>query len=382
MSPSPTRLTVEGYDLLKVLGQGTAGTVYLARCTPTSQHVAIKLIPASKVRTTVRREVSHHLPQQHPNIMPLHAVTYAHIPHKPPSLALVMDYAPAGDMFDEVASAAPLSPRLLRRRLFDIATALHHLHQQNIAHLDVKLENVVITPSNTAQLIDFGCARRMSSKPDPDTPLGGTLQYIPPEVVEDASYPPSATSDAWALGVLAYTALSGSYPFNGASANASDAENDRFTRRRIRFSRPHRLPAAIDLPSDLRNIIYGLLEKDPAKRMTIPQVLAELQRASSVSRPRMSQRGVMAGKVTSRRPPSPSSTVDADFGGVSCTTRKQTIEEALRVVDAIQRSRARGGDEIRLYMSDLGPVHRAAEGRRARHSASATHRPHVDNRTQ
>lgn len=359
--PSTQHFTMDGYDFLDVIGEGTAGTVYLARPDSSSSNVAVKIISSSKVRDPVRREVAIHIQQSHPNILPLHAVTLARIPHSSPALALVMPYAPMGDMFAEVAASGGLPPRALRRRLRDIAAGLNHLHQQKIAHLDLKLENVIISSSSTAQLIDFGCARPIGDKASSNFPMGGTLHYIPPEIVTDASCPPSTTSDAWALGVLAYTALSGCYPFNGATSGATEFENDFATRQRILSKPPHRIPSSVDLPSDLRRIIYGLLEKDPSKRMTIPQVIAELEHfeSSVPSRSRISHRTMVKSFDThsnfaNRRPRSPASPSEASFS--PCVSQpKQSVQDALRVVDSVQRSHLRAAQEARLCTSEKPP---------------------------
>lgn len=358
--PRTPQYTVDGYDLLQVIGEGTAGTVYLARSHQSSSNVAIKLVPSSKVRDAVRREVAIHIQQSHPNILPLHAVTLARTHHASPALALAMSHATMGDMFGEIAASGGLPPRTLRRRLRDVAAALGHLHQQKIVHLDVKLENVVISSTSTAQLIDFGCARCIGDKHACNAPLGGTLQYIPPEVVADASCPPATTSDAWALGVLAYTALFGCYPFNGATTAGTDLENDSATRHRILSNPPHTIPSHVDLPPDLHRIIFGLLEKNPSKRMTISEVIAELERSESsvLARSRIPYRArikTFDSNCPSRRSRSPAGPADADFSPCVCQ-EKQSVEAALHVVDTVQCSRARAAKEIRLYKSSVNPV--------------------------
>lgn len=278
-------------------------------------------------------------------------------------------------MFKEVASAGSLPPRVLRRRLRDIVSALGYLHAQGIAHLDLKLENVVLSNSNSAKLIDFGCAAPLDQN-DPAASLGGTLHYLPPELAQDPKFPPAATTDAWSLGVLAYTAIAGAYPFNGAQEGASEASNDRATRHRIVHAQPHRIPSCIDLPSDLRRIVYGLLEKDPAKRMTIPQVAKELGISLDASAA-VVKAGDNAGKANiphkrhsnGARPRSPASPVDAQFDRRRHHgSQSQTREDALRVVDTIRASRARVGADVRKYMSDVNP----SSGRSTHRSAGAS----------
>lgn len=385
----PSALSVDGYVLHDVLGTGTAGTVYRASlsvgaASSSAASFAVKVIPCAKVRTAVRREVALHAVLHHPNIAVLHRVLPVRIStpfplsHSPHALALVTELAPAGDMFAEVAAAGCLKPRLLRRRLRDIVAALTYLHNNDILHLDLKLENVVLSRSQTAKLIDFGCARTLASN-HKDSPLGGTLHYLPPELVADPNRSPGKESDAWSLGVLVYTALAGSYPFNGAVAGATDQQNDTATRQRILHSRPHTMSACIQVPSDLRRIVFGLLEKDPQKRMTIDQVVQELSRSIDTSSIATSTGSLLKpGKsrdphrnCASSRPRSPASPAEADFAPCNCGAQ-QSQEEALRVVDAIQRSRARTAAEVRWHMSDINPASgRSRQQRRASATASS-----------
>lgn len=338
--PSSPPVTLSNYTLHDELGRGVSGLVYLASAAsaPTPAF-AVKVIPNSKLRPAVRREVALHYPLRHPNIVRLHAVhparPAAHSHHhrssssspSSVSLALVTELAHAGDMFAEVAATGSLPPALLRSRLADIVTALSYLHSHGIAHLDLKLENVVISKSNAAKLTDFGCAAHIGRVHPTQAPRG-TLHYLAPEYLDNPSLPPDPAADAWSLGVLTYTALVGAYPFNGARHGASDKANDRATKYRILRAPPHRIPSSVQIPSDLKSIIYGLLNKDPAKRMTIPQVQARLASARRSS------------KSSSRyysRPPSPDSPITADFDSKPSlpTHYTQTKEDALRIFDAI-----------------------------------------------
>lgn len=252
-----------------------------------------------------------------------------------------MDYGSVGDMFTEVASAGSLPGRVIRRRLKDIASGLQYLHQNGIAHLDVKLENVVINSCSTAKLIDFGCARYVKDCTESSkySSFGGTLHYLAPEVVETSSPVPSTSSDTWALGVLAYTAMVGSYPFAAPSADPQAMEDEDAVRHRIVNCAPHRIPSSIRMASDVQKMIYGLLEKDPKKRMSISQVLSELERCNESTRYRVARVG------STDRPRSPAGPTEADFSGYPYDT-KQTGEEALEIVDSIQSNRGRSDWEV------------------------------------
>lgn len=282
MPHSPFR--TDNYDILSPIGDGNAGSVYTARHTADTSKskaslVALKFIPMPKISDSTRREVSIHTTLSHPNIITLHHVLPAiHIPSNTPALALVLEYAPAGDMFTEVSSAGALPARVVRRRLLHIATALSHLHSKNLLHLDVKLENVVLDNAGTAKLVDFGCARYISPNSLNVIP-GGTLNYTPPELIsEDSACHPNEACDAWSLGVLAYSALAGHYPFH-SGAGCEEAN----TKHRIAHERPRRFPPAVAVPDDLARIVHALLEKDPVKRMTVAQALAALHQTTDTA---------------------------------------------------------------------------------------------------
>ncbi|CAN8069430.1 unnamed protein product [Agarophyton chilense] len=356
--------SVPGYIIERQLGEGTAGVVYAARSLSHSSqyhrahnsiphNVAVKIIPRSKVRQAVRREVALQIALRHPNIARLYHVAplsvrtqrHSHSISSQLALALIMDCAPAGDMFSQVAATGSLPPRILRQRLRHICQALQYLHSNNIAHLDVKLENVVICHDSVAKLIDFGCARRLDEKPDPSqpVPLAGTLHYLCPELLKNPAHPPAASSDAWSLGVLAYTALAGMYPFNGARRAYTEEQSDAATKRRILDASPHRIPSCVNVPSDLRTIIDGLLQKDVGNRMTIPQVIQILDKSISVSPIVCSQRcpqqeQQQPSKFDIARPPSPTAPADADFSESHVV---QTVDEALYVVEDVQNNRLR-----------------------------------------
>lgn len=371
---SPSTYAIPGYRLENPIGDGNAGKVFAARhlsdrSNSPSSLVAIKIIPRSKVADAARREVDIHLHLEHPNIATLHRVTTASIPHSnsspttshpsppsPTSLALVMEYGSAGDMFTEVATAQFLPARLVRRRLVQIASALQFLHRNRIVHLDVKLENVILTRTATPKLIDFGCARHLDSTQPLNTTLGGTLHYLAPEVVANSDALPSTANDAWALGVLIYTALIGNYPFNPVTRSSQQDEDDEI-KKRILHSAPHPIPSSLQIPSDLVTIIHGLLEKDPSKRMTISKVLQIAQATPDFTTRRYPNRiystQINVSKIDPnahhRRPRSPSGTPDADFAPVD-VEQPQAKADALRVVDRIIRSRMTAATDInRLF---------------------------------
>lgn len=370
---SVSSYAIKDFSIQSAIGDGNVGKVFAARHhsdlsnSPTTL-VAIKIIPRSKVGESARREVDVHFGLDHPNIATLYRVTTASIPYSnfssptqgiplpsPTSLALVMEHGYAGDMFTEVSTAHFLHPSLVRRRLRQIASAVQFLHLNRIVHLDIKLENVILTSDATAKLIDFGCARHLDCIRPRNINLGGTLHYLAPEVVGNPDALPCMSQDAWALGVLIYTALVGNYPFNPLTPSSPKVEDDE-TKKRILDFPPHPIKSSLRIPSDLVQIIYGLLEKDPSKRMTIPQLLQILESTPDILSRHVNH--INSSQMDSpkigpnshhQRVISPSGAPDADFAPIH-DVFLQTKADALREVDGIIRSRMRSASDInRLF---------------------------------
>lgn len=364
-SPVPAPYSLSNYDVLSSVGCGNSGTVHLVRpvtleksntfnrdvpCCHNGRRVA-KVIPHSKLTDATRREIAIHSSLAHPNIVAFHRVTPATstLSDHNMALAILMEYAPAGDMFTEVCSAGLLDPHTIRRRILHIATALQYLHQNHVAHLDVKLENVVLANDGSAKLIDFGCARRLDQSLPVDATLGGTVQYLPPELVATPDAPPTTAMDAWSLGVLLYTALTGNYPFNAVVSRDQDPMDDHLAepviRNRILHCPPHPVPSFISVPSDLQRLLSGLLQKDPANRLTIPRVLDILNESQRTSFALCNSRYQRRPPYFSRRIPQPSPVAPTNLNSVQSPSQhtsqcahcqKQSLNTALSIFELVR----------------------------------------------
>lgn len=142
-----------------------------------------------------------------------------------------------------------------------IMSAIEYMHNQDISHRDIKLENILIeNGSKKVKIIDFGfcCASKEKLKI-----FCGTPSYMSPEIVSKREYygPPS---DIWACGVLLYVLLCGTYPFK------SSFEKDLFRKiKRGIFS----FPSTPDLSSEVQDLIRKILITDPAKRPSASDIL-------------------------------------------------------------------------------------------------------------
>ena len=201
---------VAGYRLERTLGHGTMGTVYLARpLKGVDRPVAIKrvrILGTPDERDRLRREAETLARLDHPNI-----VRILEVIDDRDGIAIVMAYAPNGTLASRIASS-PLTPEAVTAVLAPIADALGSAHRKGILHRDLKPQNVLFTSDDLPLLADFGISHDAAHTSITNTDFAlGTAGYLDPDVADGAE--PSEASDQYALGIVAYEALTGRLPF-------------------------------------------------------------------------------------------------------------------------------------------------------------------------
>ncbi len=269
------RKTIEHYEIVRRLGAGGSGVVYLANDTLLQRPVVLKilrtgLLSAQQLRTTVLREARLASAIEHPNVCAIYEVGEAG-----DEGYIVMQYVP-GQSLDQLIARGPATPQLLLSVGIQIADGLQAAHALGIFHRDLKPQNVMLTDGGLVKILDFGLARRLRPEDasfDPSKPglakdasvaatytaRGGTIRYMAPE--QFVTGQSSVQSDVWALGVILYELVSGRHPFS-----RPDAE-DFQTIRAIQFSDPVDLSEIVpDISTELKSVIATCLEKTPATR--------------------------------------------------------------------------------------------------------------------
>jgi eukaryotic-like serine/threonine-protein kinase len=269
------RKTIEHYEIIRRLGAGGSGVVYLANDTLLQRPVVMKilrmgLMSAEQMRTTVLREARLASAIEHPNVCAIYEVGEAG-----EEGFIVMQYVP-GQSLDTLIARGPASLQLVLSVGIQIADGLQAAHTLGIFHRDLKPQNVMLTDGGLVKILDFGLARRLRPEDanfDPSKPAlvkdasvaatytarGGTIRYMAPE--QFVTGQSSVQSDVWALGVLLYELASGRHPFS-----RPDAE-DFQTIRAIQFSDPPDLSGIVpSISIELQSVIGTCLEKNPAAR--------------------------------------------------------------------------------------------------------------------
>ncbi|XP_028762725.1 serine/threonine-protein kinase SAPK3-like [Neltuma alba] len=253
----------ERYEPLKELGSGNFGVARLVRDKITKELVAVKYIErGKKIDEKVQREIINHRSLRHPNIIKFREVLLT-----PTHLAIVMEYAAGGELFERICSAGRFSEDEARFFFQQLISGVSYCHSMQICHRDLKLENTLLDGSPTPRLkiCDFGYSKSAILHSQPKSTVG-TPAYIAPEVLSRKEYD-GKIADVWSCGVTLYVMLVGGYPFE----DPEDPRNFRKTIGRI-MSVQYSIPDYVRVSADCRHLLSRIFVADPAKRITIPEI--------------------------------------------------------------------------------------------------------------
>lgn len=193
------------------MGQGKFGRVYLAREKKTEIPVAIKQLYKkelykSNCEIQVLREIEIQSHLDHPYI--LHLFTWFHDERR---VYLVLEFAAHGELYRHMQKCpgGRFSEARTAKYIYQVASALRYCHSRNVIHRDLKPENLLLSLEGDIKLADFGWS--VHAPGASRKTMCGTLDYLPPEMVESQRYDSSV--DNWCLGVLCYEFLVGKPPF-------------------------------------------------------------------------------------------------------------------------------------------------------------------------
>ncbi|KAH0832146.1 kinase-like protein [Lanmaoa asiatica] len=256
----PTReWKLNSFDIGRPLGKGKFGRVYMVRTKVEPYYIlALKClykseIVQSRVEKQTRREIEIQQNLRHPNVLRLYGYF-----HDEKRIFLMLEFAGKGELYKQLSKHGCFSEKRSSRYIDQMADALQYLHSKHVIHRDIKPENLLLGINGELKIGDFGWSvhapsnRRMT--------LCGTLDYLPPEMVEGKEH--NEKVDYWALGVLTYEFMVGNPPFE-------DRNSVNATYRRI-AKVDLRIPGHIS--PEARDLISKLLKYNPEERLPLTEV--------------------------------------------------------------------------------------------------------------
>ncbi|XP_040598358.1 MAP/microtubule affinity-regulating kinase 3 isoform X5 [Mesocricetus auratus] len=252
---------IGNYRLLKTIGKGNFAKVKLARHILTGREVAIKIIDKTQLNPTslqkLFREVRIMKILNHPNIVKLFEVIETE-----KTLYLIMEYASGGEVFDYLVAHGRMKEKEARAKFRQIVSAVQYCHQKRIVHRDLKAENLLLDADMNIKIADFGFSNEFTVGSKLDT-FCGSPPYAAPELFQGKKYD-GPEVDVWSLGVILYTLVSGSLPFDG--------QNLKELRERVLRGK-YRIP--FYMSTDCENLLKRFLVLNPVKRGTLEQIMKD-----------------------------------------------------------------------------------------------------------
>uniref|UniRef100_A0A8C9YLB4 non-specific serine/threonine protein kinase n=1 Tax=Sander lucioperca TaxID=283035 RepID=A0A8C9YLB4_SANLU len=250
-SEEPQQPHVGNYRLLKTIGKGNFAKVKLARHILTGREVAIKIIDKTQLNPNSLQKVIY------PPSLSLFEVIETER-----TLYLVMEYASGGEVFDYLVAHGRMKEKEARAKFRQIVSAVQYCHQKHIVHRDLKAENLLLDADMNIKIADFGFSNEFTMGNKLDT-FCGSPPYAAPELFQGKKYD-GPEVDVWSLGVILYTLVSGSLPFDG--------QNLKELRERVLRGK-YRIP--FYMSTDCENLLKRFLVLNPAKRGTLEQIMKD-----------------------------------------------------------------------------------------------------------
>ncbi|XP_043709920.1 serine/threonine-protein kinase SRK2A-like isoform X2 [Telopea speciosissima] len=219
---------MDRYELVRDIGSGNFGVARLMRNKETKELVAMKYIERGhKIDENVAREIINHRSLRHPNI-----IRFKEVVLTPTHLAIVMEYAAGGELFERICNAGRFSEDEARYFFQQLISGVNYCHSMQICHRDLKLENTLLdgSPAPRLKICDFGYSKSSLLHSRPKSTVG-TPAYIAPEVLSRREY-------------------------DGKRIVAAQ----------------YKIPDYVHVSQDCRHLLSRIFVANPAKRITIKEI--------------------------------------------------------------------------------------------------------------
>ena len=260
LEPEPK---ITDFKIIKELGAGSFGHVYLCTHKATKVQYAIKAIDKRnksniEEKPYFRREVEVMYKIHHPNVVKL----YGHFEDNN-YCYFIMEYISKGNVYSLISQDKKkrINAQIVASLMKDVISAVYFLHNMHppIIHRDIKPENVLLAEGMVAKLTDFGWSNYMQEDEQRKT-VCGTPIYLAPEIIKEQGHDEHV--DVWCIGVLLFELITGNVPFQG-----NDIETLQNNILKLKISWPR------DINTDVKNLIMKILKLDPNQRLPLSDML-------------------------------------------------------------------------------------------------------------
>lgn len=268
---------MENYQIVRKMANALYGDVVLARVAASEDKVAIKRMHTKCANRQVTQRGSHRIHEDATKEIEVNKILSRAGGHRnvlrmretftqEKQMHLVFDYCSKGELFGLIQAAGSFDERRALRYTRQILAGLQHMHRNGFAHRDLSLENVLVNDQDECQVCDFGLVAALGQNRNECV---GKPMYMAPEIHSQQMYDPSA-ADMWSLGIILFILLTGIPPFDEAI----------MTDKCFRVARQYGIEKLIRVwnlktfNDDSLDLIKGLLQVDPSKRMTLKEALA------------------------------------------------------------------------------------------------------------
>ena len=217
-SKSRPKSQKQTYKIIKKIGEGSFGVVYLAQYLKTSSLCVIKKIDFGGLTKEEIKESYNEVnilkKLDHPNI-----IKFIEVKPSKKNIEIITEYADKGDLYNQLLIQKEknihFTEETIQDWLIQTCQALKYIHSKHIIHRDIKPHNIFLTKKGSIKLGDFGISKRLNNTLEKAKTFVGTAFYLPPEVINGKKY--SYSADIWSLGVTFYQLMTFKPPFNGDS---------------------------------------------------------------------------------------------------------------------------------------------------------------------
>ena len=262
LEPEPK---ITDFQIIKELGAGSFGHVYLVTHKATKAQYAIKAIDKrnktnQEEKPYFRREIEVMYKIHHPNVVKL----YGHFEDNN-YCYFIMEYISKGNVYGLIPQDKKkrLNNQVVASLMKDVISAVYYLHNMKpiIIHRDIKPENVLLADGLVAKLTDFGWSNYMQED-EKRTTVCGTPIYLAPEIIKEQGHDEKV--DVWCIGVLLFELITGNVPFQG---NDIDTLKENILHLKIAWPK--------DINVDAKSLIKKILKSDPAARISLEEMLTQ-----------------------------------------------------------------------------------------------------------